>query len=948
MAAPAFSTYIRGGKAVLRDTTTGQLTTHDPGKAADRVMSGRYSPVSAEDVAEADHAKQVAAHSGGADQAAALVKSAATGAFDVATMAAKLPLQGVGLAADAVAGDNEFSKTVQQLGGRETLSNLSYLAGEVFGDSGEKTQHGFDYDSRLQAEANPKTNWLGSMAGQVAGAAATGGLSLAAKGAGLAVKAAAGAAEGAMLGGVQAGEDAWFKNEDLTSEALLSGMGWGALIGGGASLALGGASKLFGRAGSRGATPLDSTLTASSKVEAPLAEQTERMLGMETPQGFGGKLKDAIEGAQSIASGAEKETLEKYGALRWDNTARRGRALWRDREKILEGATDDITRQVNDLVEHGRLVSDEVVDTGLKRAHIESKLSGNTGEQLAAARAESSALKSEVESMLPRPKGLPGSANSQFEDFGNQALLRRVHQYVSELDSAIQGSDDAAAAFIGLDKAKRGLQKWTVSLRDSARMGTDALKRDQSFALANKLGELQEGTRNLLMDEGVWGKAAADQRSINAAWEKFFESKRLFDSHFLTRTGSDFERGAINVADPSKVASYVRRLGRREAALVDQHFRAHVNAMEDLSGAIGKAFDLGEKAGAVNAVKKSARGIRNTLMKADETVAVANQIDAVMAAEKGPGLGGLAGVFGGGVAGGPLGALAGGALSLLSRPGQMMKQAAAMEVLAQNLDAKIGRSVSGLITGSSKAAMLPAGTASRVARPLPVLGALEVFRGKHETNVAAYRARVAEVMQANDNYSSTVRDRAQQALGEMPERAPRLAAKVATSATRAAQFLASKIPVPLQGEGFTPGVDTPVPSEADMAKFARYYNTVANPMSAMRDLERGQLTSEQAETLQVVWPSLFNRVRAHVIEQLGTAEAKGSPIPYSTKVQLDLLLGLNGAGEKTASPEFMSRFAQMRAQVAQQQAASAPQKTVNIQAATSSSTMDSVRKDLPS
>jgi hypothetical protein len=284
---------------------------------------------------------------------------------------------------------------------------------------------------------------------------------------------------------------------------------------------------------------------------------------------------------------------------------------------------------------------------------------------------------------------------------------------------------------------------------------------------------------------------------------------------------------------------------------------------------------------------------------------------------------------------------------MLSRPGQMMKQAAGLEVLAQNLDNRIGKAVGGYVAKSTGLAKLPAGTAS-AARTIPVIGALEAFRGKAETNVAAYRQKVAEVMDANDNYAATVRDRTQQALGEMPERAPRLASKVATGATKAAQFLASKIPVPLRGEGFTPGVDAPTPSDADIAKFARYYNTVSNPMSALRDLETGQLTSEQAETLQVVWPSLFNRVRMHVVEQLGMAEAKGKAIPYSAKVQLDLLLGLNGAGEATASPAFMARFADMKAQVAQQHAASAPAKPVNIQAANSSSSMDAMRKDLPS
>lgn len=934
------STYVRGGKAFLRDES-GTLSQHDPAKVASRVLSGRYKPVSAEEVAERDQEKV-----GALGTAAALGEAGAAALFDAATT--PVQLAGVALEKAGVYDKNPAAG----MSGRKLLENLSFFGG------GDKAADQYRQQAQTRAEGAPIASALGSVLGTVAGglgvakaAGSVGNALTKATGSKVGGMVVAGGLEGAALGAAAAPEEAYFKDEDLTSEAVIAGMGWGALMGGGAGLALGGAQKLFGRAGTRGSTPVDSPRQAgSSKLEAPLEETAERVLGTAPAPGLGAKLRDAIEGAQSVVTGGERETIGQFGAFRWDSKARRGRSLWRDREKILEGATDEITTHVNSLVEHGRLVTDEVVDTGLKREHIASKLSGDSVAQLAAARAETSKLRAELEAMLPaaRTRGAAQSANDVANDFGNDALVGRVHQYVSQIDSAVHSSDDAAAAFIGLDKAKRAMQRWTVSLRDSGRMSTDALKREQSFALGKKLGELQEGTRQLLMQDAVWGKAALDQKAINASWEKFFESKRLFDSHFITRTGSDFERGAVNVADPAKVASYVRRLGRKEAALVDQHFRAHVNAMEELSSAIGGAFDLGPKAEAVAAAKASAKAIRSTLGKADETVSVANQIDALMEAERGGGMSALGGAFGGGMLGGVPGAVLGAAGSIFARPGQMMKQAAALEVLAQNLDTKIGKGVSSFFKRSLEPMKLPQMT-TRVpvagARTVPVVGALELFKGRDADPVKAYRTKVAEIMQANDNYGEMVRTRTQQAMGDIPTQAPMLAGKVVTNATRAAQFLATKITTPLQNaQSFTPRASAPVPSDVEIAKFARYYNTVANPMSALRDLETGTLTSEQAETLKAVYPHLYNRIRLHVIEQLGKADAAGTQLPYHAKVQLDLLLDLKGAGEPTSAPEFMGRFQDMAAQVEQQQAAAGPQKPVKLSSG-SASPIDAMRKE---
>lgn len=991
------STFVRDGKAFLKDAS-GNLTTHDPSKVGDRILSGRYTPATADDVRARDAEKT--------SGLAAFGEAAAAGAYDAAVAPATIPAAVM----SKLAGTED---PTAPLSGRAIMRELAYLGAEATGGEGAPAANEYEREARLRAEAHPVASAVGQIGGSIlgglgisGGARSLGSGAAKAVGSELAGTAVAGAVEGAALGGAAAREEAFIKDEDLTAESVLAGMGWGALVGGGLGIAMGGGKRLFGRQGSRGATELDAPAASSAKLERPMEESAERILGQPAAPGLGEKLRDAVEGAQTLATGAERDTLSQYGALRWDSTARRGRALWRNREGILEGATSDITSQLDDLVKQSRSVMDEVVDSGLKREHVASKLAPNPELQIAAAREEAARLRSLVDEMaggrpdfsdieIPqsglRPESFDylrsggkardkapitfaveadgsrrivdgrhrlilakeagessvdarvlhydGEGNILREstgpvriggappkDFGNKALLKRMRQYIGGLDAEIQKTDDAASAFIALDKSKRGLQRWAQSLRESARMSTDALKRQQAFALGDELAKLQEGTRQMLMDDGVWGAAAADQRTINAAWEKFFESKRMFDSHFVARTGVDFEGRPIVVADPRKVSSYVRGLGKQESALVDQHFRAHVQALDDLTGAIGGAFDLGPKAQAVEAVRAANKRIRSTLASADETVKVANQIDAVLEAERGGGgFSLLSGAFGGGMVAGMPGLVLGLGAGLLGRPGQMIRQLSAVEVMAQNLDGKLQRGVSGFFKRSLAQVHTPKGLPAppAAARPLATVTALDVFRGKETDTVSAYRKKVAQLDDAVRDYGSGIREKAQVALGsELPQRAPKMTGKLVATATRGAMFLQSKRPEPSTNlRSLTPNASRPVPSDYEISKFARYWNTVANPMSAVRDLENGTLTHEQVETLRAVYPRLYRRVQEHVMAKLREADAKGIEIPYQAKLQLDLLLNLNGAGEPTATPDFMLRFQEMQQSVTQQQAA---------------------------
>lgn len=111
--------------------------------------------------------------------------------------------------------------------------------------------------------------------------------------------------------------------------------------------------------------------------------------------------------------------------------------------------------------------------------------------------------------------------------------------------------------------------------------------------------------------------------------------------------------------------------------------------------------------------------------------------------------------------------------------------------------------------------------------------------------------------------------------------APHTAASTQETATRAIQFLASKIrqpdPDPL-GEKYEP-------SSTERLNFHRYVSVVEDPTVALHQVKQGTLTPETLETLQTVYPRLYDKMKQAVIGKLDPG------MPYQTKMMVSQFLG---------------------------------------------------------
>lgn len=897
--------FIREGRAFLKDSA-GNLFRVNPDAAADQILSGQFEPASPDEVHRRDVAKRA-----GDSAALAFGEGAVTGAFDAATAVGRVGAEALGPVLEAAGGPSPSAQPGQRpegLGRSKDVSGRAVLEAVVAGGDEARAAE-YAENARARAAESPFAAFGGRVVGEVAGTAlggglaarALGGATTAATGSRIAGGVAAGVTEGAALGYAQANEDAYIENHELTADQALAGMGLGALFGGGVSLATGGAARVFGRKGTRGETPFDSPKLGPYRTrDEALERSAASALGTPPAPGLGSKLADALESAQSAVSGAERSTLKSFGAHRWDDAAVAGREMWRNREAILEGAAKQMRADLDDLAARSRDVMDEVVDADLKRSHIASKVSGDSAAQVGAARAELGRLAAEADELV-----------TNVEAFGNRGVAKRIRQFVGELTDQAGASDDAADAFITLDRAKRGLQRWRKQLGRSAARSDDALLRQQADALGTRLEQMQERSRQLLMDEKLWGSAAADQRAINAAWEDWFKSNQLFNGGFLTRTGETFDGRGIFVSDPAKVSRFVRGMGRQESSLLDEQFRHHVAATQRLTEAIGNAFDVGAKSADVAAVRTAAKQIDDTLRKADETVRVANQIDAVIQAEAGSATALLGGAVGGGLLGGIPGAIAGAAFGVVARPGQLIRQAAAVQALGANVSARLKRGI-GSYFKSFGTPQLPDG-ARETAKRLPAAGrraatvaGVNGFARSGEDKRAAYERRTREVLDVVRS-PEIAAQRVNAAIGPIAEHTPKLSGLMAMRTMAGATFLASKIPRPLAGASLTPHLEEVTASDSEIAEFARYWQGVTNPTSLVDELKNGTLTHEHVEAVKTVYPALFKEVQLEVLAELSALK---KPPPYQSRLQLDLLLELNGAGEPSVSPGFLLRMQQ--------------------------------------
>lgn len=127
-------------------------------------------------------------------------------------------------------------------------------------------------------------------------------------------------------------------------------------------------------------------------------------------------------------------------------------------------------------------------------------------------------------------------------------------------------------------------------------------------------------------------------------------------------------------------------------------------------------------------------------------------------------------------------------------------------------------------------------------------------------------------------------DEHSKAVQDLQDVAPNISSSLVASASRATQFLASKLPAQ---DPSSPMSEPYKPSPAELSKFNRYTQIVDKPTLALDQVKTGTLTSETLETLNAVYPKLYNEMKMQIMDKI---TKKLPSTPYQTKLMLSMFL----------------------------------------------------------
>lgn len=454
---------------------------------------------------------------------------------------------------------------------------------------------------------------------------------------------------------------------------------------------------------------------------------------------------------------------------------------------------------------------------------------------------------------------------------------------------------DNGKLFVELDNLKRALQRVSKTGTNSVRNIADPLDMMNAQRSLDWFKGAANDIRNGLEDESLWGKAATDQRAINAAWTKQLDASQRFHKALTTETGRDptdpYRR--LRGADPARVESYVKNLTNPNNDLTHTAVKDFVASTRELAGAISKSYDLpAEKIAEVVRVRTAAEGFEKTIGKAESALVTANQYRALTEGANDSMstlLGTVGGIFGG-LPGGIIGAAAG----AVANPGRVVAQLAAVERLMLKVDTRISSNVRRFFKGAGKAP--------------PAVPEAASEKGFDETVKLLSRA-----VDVDGNITPAGRSSIAEAIGDLGEGAPNIAIAVGMKAMEIATYLAGKVPPAMRNpyEMF-PGDEPPLVSDTERETFARYVHAAQDPMSVVDRLARGDVTPEEADVLQTCYPRLYGQVRAQIDAQVRAGQAAGKPIDYEQRVAYGVLFKTRT--DATMDPEVLMIIADAQAQ----------------------------------
>lgn len=641
--------------------------------------------------------------------------------------------------------------------------------------------------------------------------------------------AAGSAVEGAAYGVGQSVSEHALGDPDLNAEKVFANVGNSALYGAGLGA-------LFG----------------AGKVAVPAVIDKASGLTQKVGNMFG----NALTKASAVMSGKAEEDIAPLlkGLGTPEGMEMRQSALegYADREKTVRDLTDGLSDQQQAV---GKAVKEYY--QGPRQEEI-SKLMSEVPHDLAFTKGAdlSGNLKAAINEMRAEP-----------ELYTATGKIRQLEIINDALENKLTNSTTSEEVYHAINDAKQQIDPLAKF---------QGIPSDAERATIDKVKNVRSMIKGHLEDPAIYGEAGARQAALNSAYSDYAGASK----DFLKTFGKKLANNQIQI-DPGKVNTFLNQMGRPGADIKQQILGDYLEASQKLASQMNETSKNAISKVDTNKLLELFQKTQGITEGAESELTAVNQLKRLRnfgESWMGVGSAGLGSAAGVGAAahfaGIPVAAAeaAYGVYHTLRNPTDLVRVLSGLERAANKVTNNIERGSAAIF----KAAESKAGSAVRA-----YAASAAATKDKHDKA----QPHLSDFVQNPQRLIDHLNNSTQSFSGI----APQIAQSAQLTSARAVQFLQSKLPgnnVPQAPLGHKY-----IPSNSELSKWNKYYNSVDNPTDVLHQIASGSIAPETMETLEAVYPKLLSEMQTAVMDKMTQAIAKKKMIPYRTKLSLSMFLG---------------------------------------------------------
>jgi tetratricopeptide (TPR) repeat protein len=498
------------------------------------------------------------------------------------------------------------------------------------------------------------------------------------------------------------------------------------------------------------------------------------------------------------------------------------------------------------------------------------------------------------------PTGLKASATSKSVPELNDRIRGQAQEILGKLDTTLSEMNGDSLAYPSrlTNKLAKNYQEFANVVKNPEATSSEIfnaledLKRntqayskfdkfikptDEAYDFTQKAKELAHDLRLKSEDESVWKGAAKVQQEINSGFKQYIQPLKDFERRFTEKVNGE------TVISPGKVAAFFNKAGKPSGETQRKILQNFKEATEEYSKAIAKAH---EKLGSESPIKPlSLNGVEKALGETNPGSKLADAVVDKLFTDAGSKVTAAgAGALAGGMLGHPyIGALVG--EHTLSSFFKSALPALIKPLLTQETNAVGLKAAAEYVNTVSKGEAKLAKAARNIFNVASSLGhaTKTVVAGRYASTDSERKRLDRQIQSLQEDPSHLIK-----AGGAIPHYLPNHAVTIGETTARAVQYLNS---IRLDQPRVNP-LDSKLPiSKEKEAEYQNALDIAAKPLVVLEKIQKGNLTPKDVVALKTMYPGLYQRMSAKIMDEMTSAIVAGKVIPYSKRMSLSMFLG---------------------------------------------------------